>query len=253
MGGGWRAVGGMGLPSSLDPWVHTHYSSGNSHKRSVTFLVSPASFRSLPSPCLLGGTVLLCFISGTDWISKLQILEIPEAQCWFFGWGSPHAFAICQFVPEVSSLIVQQFGVYGKDQQKDSTVVCCPHLVSLSLCKGTGQLSSAYEVFCPQSNCVPSPKCTVSRKIVSSCGTVGILRPHGLLPGFHPSFPLPNLPGKTSKTSDFVLHCFISVCGSKPLSFSQAVVLGKSFSCDNALVFVCSLLQIRSDSLHWVS
>lgn len=74
-----------------------------------------------------------------------------------------HAFAICQFVPEVSSLIAQQFGVYGKDRQKDSTVVCCPHLVSLSLCKGTGQLSSAYEVFCPQSNCVPSPKCTVSR------------------------------------------------------------------------------------------
>ena len=193
--GGGGTVGGMVLPCSLDPWAVSSYLP-LFRKLSQKIKQSPLLCPQLPSdPCLhpacirlLGGIVLLCFISGVALGFKTPNFRDPWGAdpCWSSGGGSPHAFAICRFVLGISCVIAQQFEVYGKDQQKDSTMGCCPQLVSLFLCKGTGQLSGAHEVFCPWSCCAPSPKCTPSRGIASPRVTKEILRPRCL---FYPPFP----------------------------------------------------------------
>ena len=95
--------------------------------------------------CLLavhlpGGTVLLCFISGT-WLSfkTRNFRDLPSVDLW-----DPLGEDLAMLLPFASwsqksgCTTTQWLGVYGKVQQKAGTKICCPQSVSLFLSLGIG-------------------------------------------------------------------------------------------------------------------
>lgn len=150
-------------------------------------LLSLASIKSLPSSCLCPS----CFISGTQQGFKTSNLGSSAVKTTLILWGRACCtFAICWLVPGKQLHSSTWFRVYGVEEQRAGTQICCPQQVSLLPCLGTvqhiGTTCSCY---------TGDPQSTLS-----TSGSLSSF-PAGVLLRAQPQL------WQTSKTSDFTLHC----------------------------------------------